>query len=503
MSYKRQFIIHRQAADLPEFQQMPLWDGFILQYHPALPVTCLPEKKLLLLGVAWQVMPGGKSPKEEMEALPIQADGQVSLDGILGMEETWCGRYVLISGSRVFMDATGKMAVYYAAEGISGNLSLLASVCGLKENIYTPKSESLNWMPGPRTQYAEIRQCLPSQIYDLRTGKVQSRQLLSSVNTSGMDRDAMVKRIMDCFDTSFHNMEQMLKGWKLLAALTGGYDSRALLGLLKHSGVSFSTFTLGHDRLSAADRTLPPILSERAQVDYTFVPGDCSPHNRDMENEYISFTSGLIRDADRIFYARGQYQELVKKFGKSVFLRSAIWGTLAERYAAAFDDRGPNDVFYEWFGIGNGTLEKEALEEYLAWMRDHPQEGLKPADAFFWDQREGCWMGAIENGFDLMEGCMSLHPANCRYLLTLLSRFPREERITKAYEANLAAAAFPGIQDIPFTVKEKKNKLGRIWGKVKKGVNRLSKFGLKNTIKTYIRIFNKNKTVKQNRKKAG
>lgn len=501
MEYKRQFVIVKQAADLPGFQTLPLWDGLTLQYHPALPVTVLPEKRLLLLGVAWQTLSGRKSPQEEMAALIPWANGFVPPGDVEHMEESWCGRYVLLCGSRVFLDATGKMAVYYAQRGISGNLSLLAKVCGLKEIAYTPQSVSLNWMPGPRTQYPAIRQLMPSQRYDLASGQVESRQVLAEIDDTGMDREAMLNRVVQCFDTSFQNMEKTLPDWKLLAALTGGYDSRALLGLLKHAGVHFSAFTLG-GKLSAADSELPPILAQRAGVEYTLVPEDCAPFSKEREEEYIAFTSGLIRDADRLFYAKGQYQELVKRYGKAVFLRSAIWGTLAERYAAAFDGIGPNDVFYQWFGIGDGTLERESLEEYLAWMRAHPQKGLRPADAFFWDQREGCWMGAIENGFDMMDDCMSLHPANCRYILTLLSRFPREERITKGYEANIASFAFPGIKDIPYGIKEKKNQLSRLLGKARKGLDRLSKFGLKNTVKTYISIFKKNKTVKRNRKKA-
>ena len=500
MTYPRQFVILRQPAALPDFRRMALWDGFTLQYHPSLPVTCLPEKQLLLLGVAWQAMPGRKSPREEMEALRPGPNGEYSQDVIGRMEETWCGRYVLIAGSRVFTDATAKMAVYYASGGISGNLSLLASVMGLEERVYTPQSVSLNWMPGPRTQYPEIRQCMPSQLYNLRTEEVESRQLLSPVDMNLSGREALMEKLLLCFDTSLRNMHSALEGWKLLAALTGGYDSRALLGLLKHSGVPFSAFTLGHDRISDADKTLPPILSERAGVDYTYVPGDRANYRKELEEQYIAFTSGLIRDADRLFYARGQYQELIRQNGKCAFLRSAIWGTLAERYAAAFGPKGPNDVFYEWFGIGEGTPERESLEEYLAWMRDHPQPGLSPADAFFWDQREGCWMGPIENGFDLMDGCMSLHPVNCRFLLTLLSRFPREERITKAYEAIIAASAFEDIRAIPYTVKEKSNRIRKIMGKVSKGINRLSKFGLKNTLKTYIRIFRKKHDVNRNRK---
>ena len=51
-------------------------------------------------------------------------------------------------------------------------------------------------------------------------------------------------------------------------------------------------------------------------------------------------------------------------------------------------------------------------------------------------------------------------------------------------------------------MKEKKNKLARILGKARKAVDRLTKFGLKNTVKTYLRIFSKNRNVKKNRKKA-
>ena len=491
MLCKRQFLIRRQKAALPEMAETALWDGYILQSHPDLPVLCIPEKKLLLLGVAWQAFPGRKSPREELEALPLSENGCVSREILERTEETWCGRYVLVSGSYVYTDATGKMAVYYAKDAVSGNLSLLASVLGLKEKIYMPQSVSLNWMPGPRTQYPEIRQCMPSQVYDFRTGTVLSRQLLSSDESCAGTKEELMAQAVRCFDASLQNMERALNGYTLFSALTGGYDSRALLGLLRHSGVRFSAFTLGHEQISEADRTLPPILCERAKVDYAFIPADVSPYRKDLEDEYVAFTSGLIRDADRVFYARGQYQELLKRHGKCAFLRSAIWGTLAERYAAAFDEKGPNSVFFEWFGVRDDTLEKESLNEYLAWMRDHPQAGLRPADAFFWDQREGCWMGAIENGFDLMDGCLSLHPANCRYILTLLSRFPREDRITKAYEANIAAYAFPEIRDIPYAVKEKKNRLGRIQRKFRKGIDRLAKFGLKNTVKTYVQIFKK------------
>ena len=498
MIYRNQYLILKRRVELPEFSVTPLWDGWLLHAHRALRVCICPENRTLLLGLAWQTMPGRGAPEEELRALKPGADGEVSSEDILRTEETWCGRYVLLSGQRVFPDATGKRGIYYCADGVAGNLALLAEVLGLPPVSYRPARQQLNWMPGPLTPCEPIRRCLPSQIYDMASGTALFRPLLVNDAPALDGEEALLGEIVRCFDESLRNLYRTAGEKKLLSALTGGFDSRALFALLKHAGVPFTAFTLQHEHISAPDTIFPPRVCERVGVPYTYIPQDDAHYDVAREAEYISLTSGLIWDADREFYAHGQYQQLLRENGPSLLLRSSIWGALAERYGAAFDSDGPNEVFYEWFGIADGSLECRSVELYLDWMRVHPQPGLCPADAFFWDQREGCWMEPIESGFDLLDGAESLQPANCRYLLTLLSRFPREMRLTKAYEARIAAYACPEIADIPYTLHSgTQSKAAFYLGKVKKAFARLRRMGLKKTVKTYGSILRHRREVKK------
>lgn len=501
MIYHNQYVLLKRRVELPEFTVTQLWDGWFLHAHRALRVSACPENKTLLLGLAWQTLPGRRAPEDELRALQPGPDGAPPIEALLQAEESWCGRYVLLCGQRVMTDATGKLGAYYARDALSSNLALLAAVLGLSAQDFCP-GEIMNWMPGPLTPYEEIRRCLPSQLVCLDTGEPESRTLLADDLPALPDEAALLAEILRCTDESIRNLQQLAEGRTLMAALTGGYDSRALFGLLKHAGASFEAFTLQHDRISAADTALPPVVCERGGVAYTYVPRDAAAYDPGLEQDYLAFTSGLIRDEDRVFYAHGQYQQLLREKGPCWFLRSSIWGTLAERYAPAFDENGPNQVFYDWFCVPEGSRERRSLALYLAWMKEHPQPGLCPADAFFWDQREGCWMEPIEDGFDMLEDGESLQLANCRYLLSLFARFPREERVTKAYEAKLALAACPALEGIPYSVKAgKQSKLAFLLKKGRKALDRLKKMGLKKTILTYGSIFSRRRELRQIKKK--
>lgn len=503
MVYRNQYVILKRRVELPEFEVTELWDGWLLHHHRALRVHLCRENRTLLLGLAWQVLPGRKAPEAALRELPLGDGGEVSTEAALSAESTWCGRYVLLCGQRVIPDATGKLGVYYCAEGVASNLALLAELLGLERAEYCPGKQQMNWMPGPLTPYEPIRRCLPSQIYDLASGELSFRRLLCGELPEPPDEDALLTEILRCSDESIRNLCHAAGERKLIAALTGGYDSRALFGQLKHAGVPFETFTLEHDHIAPADTVFPPLVSERGGVAYTYIPRESARFDPALEREYLAFTSGLIRDEDRVFYAHGQYQELLRQKGPCFLLRSSIWGTLAERYAAAFDAQGPNEVFSEWFGVQPGSLEQRSVELYLAWMRAHPQPGLCPADAFFWDQREGCWMEPIEDGFDLLGDCESLQLANCRYLLSLYARFPRELRVTKAYEAKIAVAACPALAGIPYTVDSgRQGKLAFLLRKGKKLFERLRQLGLKRTIKTYSSILSHRRELREYRKKS-
>ena len=499
MIYRRQFAVLKYAAQIPGLERIDLWDGWILHAHKALPVFCDAEKHLLLLGIAWQTQPGLESPEAQLSALERGADGRYSREAILRMEENWCGRYVLIADQEVFLDANGLLGVFISAEGIASQLALMAEILGLEQKRYTARPGArMNWLPAPLTPYPQIRRCLPSQTYDLESGEVRSRPLLVPLSLPSDSPDVLTEEFLRVSDASLRNMAQKLSDCALLLALTGGYDSRALFAMLKHAGLSFRAFNLWHDHFSAADSALPAQVAESGEVPFEQGARDLSKKNDELEQAYLAFTSGLMLDEDRLFYAYGQYQSLIAQHGRSALIRGGIWANAVESYGSAFQADGPNDVFYEWFGIPRSSLEADSLAEYFRWTEEHPEAGICPADRFYWEQRCGGWLSAIETGFDMLEDTLSFHPMNSRYLLSILLRYPREERLSKAHEARIARAACPAIAGVPYKVEAgKKSRVAFYLQKGRMAVKRLRQYGLKRTILIYKNIFHHNKEKNQ------
>lgn len=486
MAFVSQFAILKKKLAYPGFRSMELSGGWTLNYHEKLNVWLHPRGGVLLLGCAWQVMPGKPSPEEELAALAPGSGGEISDEQILTHEETWCGRYVIVAGSRVFLDTAGLLPVFRSEKGISSDLTLLALETGLEEKVYTP-GKIMDWMPGPLTQYPGIDRVLNSQIYDFASGQLTPRRLLPASRVPAADEEQRIALFAEYFQTGLRNMQARFPDRKILLALTGGYDSRALFALANSAGLDFDAYTLEYEGIYSDDVTLPGELCGLTGKKHRYIPRDPARYSAELEQAYVRHTAGLIHDADRLSYAHGQYQQLIKEYGDVILLRGSIWETAVEFYGKSFDEKGPDRNFYNYFCIREKSVEKKSLEAYFDWWARHPQDGLGACDAFYWGQRAGCWLSAIEAGFDLLEHAVSLQPLNCRFLVALLLGFPRQERITKRHQAKIIAAACPEIKDVPFAGSKKTNdtaytilrhKLGRL-------TYRLKTRGLQNTLRLY------------------
>lgn len=130
MIHAKQFIISKKQYNGPDFLHIQLSDGYTLSCHKDLEVFCLERSSILLLGIAWQADPLRPAPAVEMEELAEKYDGAIPEERILRMEESWCGRYVLIVQGRVYLDASGLLGIFYSKTGISSSCSLLADSMG-------------------------------------------------------------------------------------------------------------------------------------------------------------------------------------------------------------------------------------------------------------------------------------------------------------------------------------------------------------------------------------
>ncbi len=506
MSGNGQYAIVKSKLDRADFSCRQLQNGWMLNYHRDLQVQSTADGRMVLLGIAWQFLPEKSEPLAEMEALCCRYPVTIDREAILEMEESWCGRYLLLCQGTVYTDACSLLPAFYSKLGISGDSTLLEELGGgERKNYESPAGRIMNWMPGPRTQYEGVRRLLPSQIYCFDTGEVFSRNLLASHYESISDEKQRLQRIITCFDHSLQQLQKLFPTAKLLVAITGGHDSRTLLALADHAGIDFDAFTLWHDEIYEDDLEVPKKLCRAAGIRHHEIPRQEKQDAVERIAQYQDHISGQVCDEDRLYYAHRQFDLLVREFGDVVLLRSGVWPNVMEWYRRSFTRDGAGFDFYDWFGIEKGSLEEESLQEYFDWHREHPQKGLSACNVFYWDQRNGCWLSAIETGFDLTDHVTSLQPANCRYLMSMLMEFPEEERIINHHQYKIVEEACPVMTEIPYgSHKRQGEKKGQDFKeKLLRGMGRLRKLGIRKTARTYYTMICTKREEKRMLKKQG
>ena len=117
MIHRQQFAILKKRIDLPGYKSIDMEDGWVLSYHEDLPVYLDKKSQTFLLGYAWQVLPERGTPEEELKKLAEAGNDHISESELLNCEESWNGRYVVISGGRVYLDANGMLNVFFSDAG--------------------------------------------------------------------------------------------------------------------------------------------------------------------------------------------------------------------------------------------------------------------------------------------------------------------------------------------------------------------------------------------------
>ncbi|MDO4960873.1 MAG: hypothetical protein Q4E57_03315 [Eubacteriales bacterium] len=488
MLHGRQFIISRSPFEKEGWDNLELWDGYVLSYHRDLRVYIECEKKVLLLGTAWQVLPGRKAPWEELKAADA---AELTKENIYRMEESWCGRYLLIAGDIVYTDACALLNVYYSEYGFSSSCAILREAMGLPKVRFEGEGD-LNFMPSPGTQYKEISKLLPSQIYNFKENTVYLRPLYFSHTGEFGDENAVKRQFSDVFANSLRTLIGMFPDHRVLLSITGGKDSRTVLAMAKYSGIPFECYTMEYDDIPEDDVTIPVKLCEAIGIKHSYIKRDKTRYDAALEKEYDEHTLNLANDADRLQYAYGQYKELTNGYDKTLLIRGSVWELAIEVYQNFLGVEKPLDkkTIFAQYGIKKGSVIGNSMESFISWVNENPLDNVSPGDRFTWEFREGDWLPAIEQGFDLMDNVYSFQPINCRYLISMLYTFTLEDRMGKNHQKKLIAFACPEIADIPYEGKLKSARRTPLYWKrqFKKLFRRLSAFGIIDTIKMYLKL---------------
>lgn len=438
----RQFFISKgKKCFFENWERIALKNGYFLHYHQDLNIM-YNVNHTILIGYAWQVDPNRKSPQEEL--IEISNLENPSHSQIYEMEKTWCGRYILIVNDWIYLDATGKLGVFYSNQTISSSLLVLCQVEG-KDVIYPDikKGESPDFYPGVGTPYKETSRLLPSQILCISEKKCRLRPLLVDELPNYKTEEQRIEEFSRYFIHSTNNMASLFKDYDIWLALTAGRDSRAVISMFEKSNLEYSTFTLWHDHISDADWKLPSKIAKQANRPHRYIPRIPQNFSQERFDNFRIHTAGMSIEEDWNFYTYNQYQQLKNK-KPIVILRSGVWGTVAKQEDALYIEKNYPYVFKK----------KEFLCSVNKWLEiikeDTLNTNLSYTTRTFWELREGCWLSSVEQSFDMMEGIVSIQPLNSRLFLSILVGFKAEERFQKKHEEKIAAYNCPGLLKVPY-----------------------------------------------------
>ena len=421
--------------------------GFTLIYEKHLHVCCNKDCTGVLIGDAWQVDPSKDSPESIIKTF----SGRTTLEDVYNEEKTWCGRYVLIVNNWLFLDFCGTLGVFYTDNNmLSSSFRILCEQRGT-EVIYpdTYGEGVMNFVPGPLTPSNLIRRLMPNEIININTGERCFRPLSPDGVWSAKNDKERTLVFEKYFTCSLRNMARHIPDSDFWLALTGGVDSRTLMALLECSRIEYKAFTCWHESISEGDLVLPPKLAEAVHVPYKFIERRSDNYSPSRAEEYRRHTGGMADDADKPMYVYGQYQELDPQH-QVVLLRSGIWEHSCNFFKKRFTNKTAL-AMEKHFDIEQvfPTSSKHELyrQSFCQWQKlregDTVNKDINIWDLLYLEQRLGAWLSSIEQGFDLMEGIVSVQCCNSRLFFSILTGFPDEGKNRKEHEMDIVRQSYP------------------------------------------------------------
>ena len=415
--------------------------GFMLVYEKHLHVCCNEDCTAVLIGDAWQVHPEKDSPENIIKTF----SGRTTIEDVYHEEKTWCGRYVLIVNDWLFLDFCGTLGVFYSDNmRLSSSYRILCEQIGT-EVIYpdTLGEGLMNFVPGPLTPSGLVKRLLPSEIINVKTGEKQIRPLNPDGVWEAENNQERINELEKYFTCSLKNMAKHFPDSVFWLALTGGKDSRTLLALLESSGIDYKAFTCWHERISEADLILPPKLAKAVGMPYKFIERRKDNYTPCRADEYRRHTGGMADDADKPMYVYGQYQELDPNH-QVILLRSAIWPCSCNRLKDKFSRKEilQMDKYFDTTKVFPNAKKHELYCKALRLWEDlvnHDaiNKGINLWDRLMIEERHGAWLSSIEQGFDLMEGIISVECCNSRRFFSILTGFSDKDKKRKKHQMKI------------------------------------------------------------------
>lgn len=469
--HRRQYVVGPEVAWLrPDWTHTPLDGGLWLSYCPDLRVRLVHDldgRAWRLLGLASQTVRGRPDPAEELARLtgpPAEA--------LVHLYESWVGRWTVIGGGEIHLDATGQLPCHWA-EDDHGRTWASSSPAGLRsmlparperrpELIY---ERGLSWVAPPLGSFDGAKRLLPSQILNVGSGTTRWRRLvvpskdlgLAASSANGAD-PAMAGFI----EAVGHGMKRLPSEEPKQLALTAGADSRFVLAAALAAQVNVELFTRRSARMSLADRSIPPRLAAAVGLQHREV----RPKRADQRRLLLAagHTDGHVSAGDALPFIEGVRDGFVGiEIGGQGFGAGKVKN---RRFPAVIGDASVTAALVaDHFGESADSSNRVALAHWLSAVAEHeaaqqPDDRIDWRDRFYLEQRTSGWQAAKEQLYDL-HGHQRFFPINSARVFGLLLAIDPEIRSDGSHRRALIAMADERLLCEPFNPPGERFGLGR------------------------------------------
>ncbi len=441
-----------EMAALAETWQRLDLDDLLLWSHPEtrLVVADRGNLRLVLIGEAYSS--SLEAPDKLLAEAPVATDADLrALGDGLG------GRFALLvqrAGEfRVLHDAFGSRSVFYTPReprAIASHAALLAQALGLAESPEVAsliasedyRKRKVKYLPGDWTLFGDVFALIPNNLYDSSARETRRYWPVGPRGTSSF------AEFVAAADSSFDAMVPFVTAhYRALFGITGGIDSRTLVGAFRSRGAPMAGVTWGGGFLDRREKPSVDRLVNELGVEHRYL--DTGRMRTGEISEVSLRNSGGFRDPSRLtqgmadLYPDGDDSIFVRGYGGEIIRGFYNMSKSPMRDFSATAMRRAYNV-----GGAISSHSAEVLEMFEGFRRRgnyHAIEalGFDPNDIFYWEHRMGMWGACMLNEMDA--AMRSLVGFNDRNLYAVALGLPDQERLTKLILHRLLAASDPAI----------------------------------------------------------
>ena len=402
-------------------------------------------------GVEWTLL--GMAIETTAQIEPQEAIAKSSTAEVGDRYSGWAGRWLLIGEGQIHLDANGLLGCFYGEKSagdvwLSSSPILLAQILDtdLQDERILIYGRGIAWYTPPRSGFLQLKRLLPSQTLNFVTGKISPRPLMPKIDCDRRYEET-ITMVEQALVTALQNLGKLQQPLHL--GLTGGYDSRLMLAIAAQAGVNFTTFTRIAERMSFADRILPPKLARECGVPHVFLRNK-PPQEQQQRRQLVRQHAGNnVSDGDSEPFVMGVRDKLRGiSFGGHGMAIASGFHTLRQLPATFTPSQGARQIAH-LFDEPADSSAVMGLQAWLSWIEQHPQEHLDWRDRFFLEQRQAGWLSSKEQVYDLTD-LVRFPVLNASRTYSLLLSIPEAKRLGSLVQVALLERLAPKLCQYPF-----------------------------------------------------